>query len=216
MGTSTIDIISDTGKEAQIVLDWDDNIFYISNITSASSESASINSTENTIDTSSGVKVAVWNSDYKYATSDIIGNKGILYVSMQEHNKGNLPSDGTFWWKPVVDLSNLNAVTLEGRNYEEMSKDILGGNVISDYYKISETQSLILKYVNNINAKQLDGWSLQNIKDDYISVIAMVESNSNAFAIDYFTSEDMNSYQQGLVDEFSTEILADNINQFKE
>lgn len=208
----TIITVPNTGKEAQIILDWDDDQWYISNITSASASTDGA-SAETQIDTTSGVKVAVWNPDYKYASSDIIGEEGMLYVSMQDQNKGNSPEDGTFWWKPVVDLSAVNAITLEGRNYEEMSKDILGGNVISDYYKITETKALILKYINNVNAKQLEGWSLQNLKDDYVSVTELSENNSKEFAVEYFTSEDMDSYQQGLVDEFSATILPDNINQ---
>jgi len=212
MAESTLDIITSSGKEAQLILDWDDNSFYISNLTSTSTASDGP-TTETQVDTTSGVKVAVWNPDYKYTTSDIIAEEGMLYVSMQEQNKGNSPTKGTFWWKPVVDLSAVNAITLEGRNYEEMSKDILGGNVISDYYKVSETKALILKYNNNVNAKQLEGWSLQNLKDDYVSITELSEANSKDFAVEYFTSEDMNSYQQGLVDEFTATILPDDINQ---
>ena len=208
----TVITVPNVGKEAQIILDWDDNRFYISNITSA--DSSIIDAvTDAPVDTTSGIKVAVWNPDYKYIKDDIISDSGMLFVSMQDQNKGNKPTEGTFWWKPVVDLSAVNAITLEGRNYEELVKDVLGGNVISDYYKISETKALILKYVNNINAKQLDDWSLQNIKDDYNSLISEASTTANEYAVDYFTSEDMNSYQQGLVDEFDATILPDDINQ---
>jgi len=208
----TVITVPNTGKEAQIILDWDDDQWYISSIGKTPSKGDG-SDVDNQIDTTSGVKVAVWNPEYKYELSDIIGEEGMLYVSMQDQNKGNSPTSGTFWWKPVVDLSAVNAITLEGRNYEEITKDILGGNVISDYYKITETKALILKYVNNINAKQLGDWSIENIKADYNANIALSESASKAFAIEYFTSEDMDSYQQGLVDEFTATILPDDINQ---
>lgn len=207
----TVITVPNAGKEAQIILDWDDNQWYISSITSADS-SSSADSAE-VVDTTSGVKIAVWNPDYKYSANDIIGDGGMLYVSMQDQNKGNVPIDGTFWWQPVVDLTAVDAITLEGKNLAEITRDILGGNVISDYYKISETKALILKYVNNINAKQLEGWSLQNIKDDYVSVTDLAESNAKDYAIEYFTSEDNNSYQMDLIQEFSDAILPDDVNQ---
>jgi hypothetical protein len=210
--TTVFDIVSSIGQEARLILDWDDNSFYISNITS-NSNSNNKDTTVTQTDTTSGVKVAVWNSEYKYMSDDIIAKDGKLYVSVQNQNKGNLPTNGTFWWKPIVDLSGVDARTLEGRNYEEISRDILGGNTISDYYKITETKALILKYINNINAKQLENWSLQNIKDDYNSLITSSNVDTKDIVINYFTSEDMDSYQQSLVDEFSATILPDNINK---
>ncbi len=208
----TVITVPNTGKEAQIILDWDDDQWYVSSIKSANDPTSS-SPTEAAVDTTSGVKVAVWNSDYKYSANDIIGETGMLYVSMQDQNKGNDPTSGTFWWQPVVDLSNVDAITLEGKNLTEITRDILGGNVISDYYKISETKALILKYVNNINAKQLEGWSLQNIKDDYVSVTEYAESNAKEYAVEYFTSEDNSSYQKELVDLFDSVVYGYDINQ---
>lgn len=212
MAESTVITIPNTGKEAQIILDWDDNQWYISSITN-STDSSSSSSTNTVADTSSGVKVAVWINDYKYSKNDIIGKDGALYVSMQNQNKGNEPTDGTFWWQPVVDLTHVDAITLEGQNLAEITRTILGGNVISDYYKATETKALILNYVNNINAKQLGGWSLEDIKADYVSLSNLAKLQAKTDAIDYFTSEASDSYQMELVDLFNTTILPDDVNQ---
>ena len=211
--STTLNITTQTGKEAQIVLDWDDDVFYISSITSATDSSYVSPSASAVADSTSSVKVAVWNKEYKYSKNDIIADDGILYTSMQNQNKGNKPNDGTFWWQPVVDLSHVDAVTLEGKNLTEITRTILGGNVISDYYKATETKALILNYINNINAKQLGGWSLEDIKTDYSSSSDLAKLQAKTDAIDYFTSEASDSYQMELVDLFNNTILPDDVNQ---
>jgi len=205
-------VIPDMAQEAKIILDWDDGQWYISRIQS-SDGTVVMDSNTSTTDTTSGVKVAVWDSEYKYLVDDIVGYNGSMYVSKQNQNKGNVPTDGTFWWYPLVDLSNVNAATLEGKNLAEISKDILGGNLITDFYKKQETDNLILKYINNVNAKLLEDWSLQNIKDDYTRLINNAKIESEQIAIDYFVSDSLDSYQQSLIDRFNENIADDNINQ---
>jgi len=205
-------VIPDVAQEAKIILDWDDGQWYISSIQSSDGTDITDTSTSTT-DTTSGVKVAVWDSEYKYLVDDIVGYNGSMYVSKQNQNKGNIPTDGTFWWHPLVDLSNVNAVTLEGKNLAEISKDILGGSLITDFYKKQETDNLILKYINNVNAKLLEDWSLQNIKDDYTELINDSKIEAEQYAIDYFVSDSSDSYQQSLINRFNENIADDNINQ---
>jgi len=212
--TSLEIVLPDTNKEAKIILDWDDGQWYISSIQNADGSIVSSETdASSTVDSTSGVKVAVWDPQYKYNMDDIVGSDGSMYVSKQNQNKGNLPSDGTFWWYPLVDLSNVNAVTLEGKNLEEISREILGGSVITDFYKKQETNNIILKYVNNVNAKLLNDWSLQTIKDDYNALIDAAKDSAQLGAIEYFKSDTVDSYQQELIDNFNDNIAVEDINQ---
>jgi len=204
--------LPDLKTEAKIILDWDDGQWYISSIQGTDSAGNTLK-TSSAVDTTSGVKVAVWDKDYKYNEDDIVGYSGKLYVSKQNQNQTNKPNDGKFWWYPIVDLSNVDAVTLEGRNLKEIIRDVLGGNVITDYYKKSETDSIILTQINNVNAKKISGWTLDDIKDDYNTIISASKSAATTEAITYFTDEGIHSYQQSLVDEFNEAIADDNINQ---
>ena len=211
--TTTI-VVPDVNREAQIILDWDDGQWYVSSIQNVDSSIDPVGTDTTTVDTTSGVKVAEWNKDYKYNENDIVGSNGLLYVSQQNQNQGNDPVDGTFWWNPVVDLTNVDAVTLEGANLSEIIRQVLGGNVITDYYKKTEIDSINLTNLNNVNAKKLADWTLTQIQEDYISKIAASQSSSKTDAIEYFTNEDVNGYQQALIDEFSDLIADDNVNKF--
>lgn len=181
MATTTNPIILTT-KEAKIILDWDDGQWYVSDIdyTKDDSNGGSTVVTSTTA-TSGGVKVPEWDSSYKYNENDIVASDGILYVSKQNVNQGNAPVDGTFWWNPVVDLRNVDAITLEGRNFNEVVRAVLGGNLIGDYYKKTEVNNLVLTYFNNVNAKKLGNWTLDQIKDDYQSKIDNSLSDSESF-----------------------------------
>jgi len=199
--------------EAKIILDWDDGQWYISDIQSATGAGESIEQTTAATSDSAGVKLATWDTGYKYAENDIVAYEGSLYVSKQNVNQGNDPTIGTFWWGAVVDLSTVDAITLEGRNLQEIQRDVLGGNVITDYYKKSEVDNIILTYFNNVNAKKLGDRTLDEIKIDYEEKIAEAEQRAKDFGVDYLNSETSSSFQQSLVDEFTSSIAPDNVNQ---
>lgn len=211
---NTTIVLPEVKSEAQIILDWDDGQWYISSIKDSYGTSGLIQNNTTDTTTSSGVKVPEWNDTYKYSENDIVAYHGQLYTSHQNQNQNNSPEDGTFWWKPLVDLTQVDAITLEGKNLAEISRDILGGNVISDYYKKSEVDNRILIYVNNIDAKKLNGWNLQDIKDDYNAKINASSDNAENNAIFYFTDEDQDSYQNKvLIELFNENIAPDNINK---
>lgn len=201
-----------TTTEAKIILDWDDGQWYVSDI-DYNDDSGSSSSDTSSTTTSGGVKVPEWDSSYKYTTNDIIAYEGILYVSKQSQNQDNKPNNGTFWWNPVVDYDNVDALTLEGKNFTELVRAILGGNLISDYYKKTEVDNLILTYFNNVNAKKLDGWTLEDITDDYDTKITAYVSSSEQYVEEYLTDDGVNSFDQSLVDEFNASIASDNTNQ---
>lgn len=201
--------------EATIILDWDDGQWYISNIqsTTGSSESSeAVEQKQATTDTN-GVKLATWDAGYKYANKDIVAYDGSLYVSKQNVNQGNTPTDGTFWWGIVVDLSTVDAITLEGKNLQEISRDILAGNVITDFYKKTEVDNIILTYFNNVNAKKLDNKTLPEIIAEYEAKIAAAELRAKDFTTDYLNNDSSTSFQQMLVNEFTDGLAADNVNQ---
>ncbi len=193
--TTTI-VVPNANKEAKIILDWDDGQWYVSNIQDAASSIDTVIDGATASDSAGGVKVAVWDKDYKYTEFDIVGMEGMLYVSQQNQNQGNLPSDGTFWWYPVVDLTAVDAVTLEGANLSEIIRLVLGGNLITDYYKKSESDAIILNYINNVNAKKLQDWTLADIKNDYNSIIDAAKASAELGAIEYFTATTNDSYQK--------------------
>jgi len=209
--TTTI-VVPNVNREAKIILDWDDGQWYISNIQNA--DQAANASAAAVADASSGVKVAVWDEGYKYSSDDIVGLDGSLYVSQQNSNQGNDPTDGTFWWYPVVDLTNVDAVTLEGANLSEIVRLVLAGNTIGDYYKKSETDALLIKYANTVDAKKLGGLTLTEIQNNYKAFVNTAITSSANSSIEYFTDESNNSYQQSLIDIFSDAIAPDDINKF--
>jgi len=199
--------------EAKIILDWDDGQWYISDIQSGTGNSEAENAAAAASSDSGGVKLATWDSGYKYAESDIVAYDGSLYVSNQNVNQGNEPTSGNFWWSSVVDLSTVDAVTLEGRNLQEISRDILAGNVITDYYKKTETDNVILTYFNNVNAKKLGDRTLDEIEESFETKIAEAEQRAKDFSVDYVNDESSTSFQQSLVNEFNALIAPDDVNQ---
>lgn len=199
--------------EAKIILDWDDGQWYISDIQSTNNSNETVKNSSSTTTESAGVKLAGWDSGYKYESKDIVAYDGKLYVSKQNVNQGNIPNSGTFWWGAVVDLSAIDAITLSGRNLQEISRDILGGNLISDYYKKTEVDIIILTYFNNVNAKKLNDKTLAEIVDDYELKISEAEARAIDFVEDYLNNESSNSFQQMLVDEFNKSIASDNVNK---
>ncbi len=207
-------VIESADHSAKIVLDWDDGQWYISDITSTNAGGESSTKNNNTTPTANtGVKLAVWDKSYKYSEKDLVSFDGQIFVSHQNVNQGNGPLEGTFWWKKLVDLSTVNAITLEGKTLNEVMRVVLGGNTIADYYKKTETDNIILAYFNNVNAKTLGDWSLQNIKDAYISLVAASEISVKAYVVDYLDNEGIKSYQQSLVDLFNLAIASDDINK---
>lgn len=200
-----------TTNEAKIILDWDDGQWYVSDIDYTTDGSGTGSTNTATVD--SGVKVPEWDSSYKYNENDIVAFEGALYVSEQNQNQDNSPIDGTFWWKPIVDYQSVDALTLEGRNFDEVVRAVLGGNLISDYYKKAEIDNLILTYFNNVNAKKLNDWTLDDIKNDYTSKINSTVSNSEQYVEQYLSDDGNDSFDQSLVTEFNNYIVDDNINQ---
>lgn len=210
-------VLMNANNTAKIVLDWDDGQWYVSDIeyteTPNTNTGPSTPSTSTPTTSGNNVKVAVWDQTYKYAAKDMVNHDGILYISKQNQNQGNLPNAGKFWWNPVVDLTSIDAITLEGKNLNEIMRSVLGGNVITDYYKKSEVDNNILTYFNNVNAKKLNDWTLQNIKDDYNKLITASEKKSNDFTIDYLNNDKLTGFDQSLVDLFNSNIATDNINK---
>ena len=208
-------VIDAPNLEAKIILDWDDGQWYISDIQTADDVGGNTKNQQQSTNTneSGGVKLATWDSGYKYSEKDIVAYEGLLYVSRQNVNQGNNPSAGTFWWGPVVDLSTVDAITLEGRNLKEISRDILGGNSITDYYKKSEVDNTILTYFNNVNAKKLGNRTLEEIQEDYSKRITESEQRAKDFVVDYLNSESSTSFQQMLIDTFNSNIVDDDVNQ---
>lgn len=205
-----------TSKEAKIILDWDDDEWYIADIEYSIGNDIRDSDDDSSAPTEAstgGVKSPEWDESYKYVENDIVAWDGSFYYSRQNTNQGNDPSDGTFWWGAVVDLSNVDAITLEGQNLAEITRTILGGNSIADYYKKTETDNLILIYFNNVNAKKLGDLSLEEMQNDYISKIATVKTSSEQYVFDYINSESVDGFDQGLVDVFNVIIANDNINQ---
>jgi len=202
-----------TTNEAKIILDWDDGQWYVSDIDySTDSDGSSTSSTSSTV-TGGGVKIPEWDSNYKYNTNDIIAYKGILYVSNQTPNQENFPDEGTFWWKPLIDYNNIDALTLEGKNFTELARAILGGNLISDYYKKTEVDNQILIRFNNVDAKKLGGKTLDYIVNDYETKIEEISSISENYVYHYLNDDDNDSFDKAMVDEFNASIVNDDINQ---
>jgi hypothetical protein len=216
--TSTVEengsiVIDAPNLEAKIILDWDDGQWYISDIQAAGGLGGDVDQTVAATSDSGGVKLSTWDSGYKYSEKDIVAYDGSLYVSNQNVNQGNTPDNGTFWWGAVVDLSSVDAITLEGRNLQEISRDILGGNTITDYYKKSEVDNIILTYFNNVNAKKLGDRTLDEIRDDFDTKISEAEQRAKDYGVDYLNNEASSSFQQMLIDTFNESILPDDINQ---
>lgn len=214
MATTTESIVLVTpNSEAKIILDWNDGQWYISDIQSNGGTGTGTGGSTNTTTQNSGVKVPEWDQSYKYVQHDIVAYKGLLYVSGQNMNQDHIPNADRFWWQPIIDLTTVDAITLEGKNLNEIIRSVLGGNVIGDYYKKTEMDNIILTYFNTVNAKTLNDWSLQNIKDDYKALISASEAKSGTNMVDYLTNESSSGFDQSLVDVFNASIKPDNINQ---
>ncbi len=219
MATTTESIVVTT-REAKIILDWDDGHWYVADVSYTGEElppKGSDTSTGGVVTTGStggGVKVPEWDQTYKYTANDIVAYNGVLYVSKQAQNNGNIPSSGTFWWGLVVNLTGLDAITLEGKNLSEIMRAVLGGNVISDYYKKSEVDNIVLSYFNSVNAKKLEDWSLNDIKTDYTTKIAAAEQRAKDHAVSYLDNDSPTGFDQSLVTLFNTSIAPDGVNRF--
>jgi hypothetical protein len=214
MATTKDSIVLQT-NEAKIILDWDDEQWYVSDIeySTDDSDASASSSISTTSGGSGGVKVPEWDTSYKYSENDIVAHAGILYVSKQNQNQGNDPSTGTFWWNTVVNLTTVDAITLEGMNLNEIIRAVLGGNVITDYYKKSETDNIILTYFNNVNSKKLSDWTLSDIRDDYKTLIDAAKQSANTFTTEYLNDDSNGSFDQSMVAVFNEAIVDDNINQ---
>ena len=216
---STTEQVVLTTREAKIILDWDDGHWYVSDVTYPGEELAPTGSNTDTGGTitagtgTSGVKVPEWDQAYKYAANDIVAYNGVLYVSKQPQNTGNIPNSGTFWWGLVVNLTGLDAITLEGRNLAEVMKAVLGGNVISDYYKKSEVDNLVLSYFNNVNARKVEDWSLSAIQNDYGTKISAAEQRAKEYGVTYVNNDGPTGLDQTLVDLFNRTVVPDDTNQ---
>lgn len=214
---NTTDSIVLTTNEAKIILDWDDGHWYVTDVNYLRDGSTTDETTGSTIRTSattgSGVIVPEWDTSYKYKVHDIVASGGKLYVSNQGTNRGNIPNEGLFWWKPIVDLTELDAITLAGKNVEELSRSILGGNHITDYYKKPEIDNLIIHYFNNVNARRVGDWTLEQIKDDYTYRINAGNVNSEIYIDEYMNDQSEDGLDQSLVDIFNDHIKPDIINQ---
>lgn len=216
--TSTVEengtiVIDAPNLEAKIILDWDDGQWYISDIQAAGGLGGDAQQQQQATNDSGGVKLSTWDSGYKYSEKDIVAYDGALYVSNQNVNQGNQPDQGTFWWGAVVDLSAVDAITLEGRNLQEISRDILGGNTITDYYKKSEIDNIILTYFNNVNAKKFSDRTLPEIREEFDDKIAAAEQRAKDYGVEYINEESSSSFQQMLIDEFNDGIAPDDVNQ---
>lgn len=205
--------IPDTTDRAKIILDWDDGEWYISEIQYGDDAVSKSNTSTSSTTTSSGVKVPEWVETYKYLQNDMVAFNGKLYVSQQNNNLGNTPDQGTFWWHDLVDLTHVDAITLEGKNFDELVATIMDGHTITDFYTKTQTDDLILKYFNNVNAISLNDWTLSDIQNDYRTRIDEAYNQAKKDAIDYFTSTDNGSYQEELVNYFSENILPDDVNR---
>lgn len=218
MATTTEQVVLTT-KEAKIILDWDDGHWYVSDISYTGEELVPKGSQTTTGSTTAssntgGVKVPEWDQTYKYNPDDIVAYKGILFVSKQPQNSGNIPSSGTFWWGKVVDLTGLDAITLEGKNLTEIIRAVLGGNAIADYYKKTEVDNIILTYFNSVNAKKLEDWALNDIKNDYGTKISAAEQRAKEYGVAYLNNDTPTGFDQSLVNLFNSMVSPDNINQF--
>jgi len=200
-------------QEAKIILDWDDGQWYISDFNQGTKNVLqNLSSISNTSE-NSGLKLASWDSNYKYNLNDLVGFEGAIYRSDQNQNRDNLPGNGLFWWKPLIDVDQLDATTLMGKTVEMIMLDTLGGNEITDYYKKTDVENLILLSSNNIDAKKLNSWSLEDIKNAYTSLILNSSKETKQSVIEHFTSEHDSGYQQELITLFDSMIANDNINK---
>lgn len=206
-----------TSKKAKVILEWDDNKWYISDVEYIIGNDVKGGNPETPVvdsgNTSAGVKSPEWDTSYKYMVNDIVAWKGAFYYSKQNQNQSNDPSSGTFWWGTIVDLSQVDAITLEGKNLAEITRLILNGTDISDFYLKKEIDNIILAYFNNVNAKKLSDWTLAEIKADYVAKITAVTSAANQFTIDYLKDSTESGFDQSLVNIFNSYIVNDNINQ---
>jgi hypothetical protein len=205
-----------TTSEAKIILDWDNGIWYVSdnnykggNAVTQTPGTAVSTSTSST----GGVKVPEWDSGYKYNVNDIVAFTGVVYVSRQNQNQNNSPSSGNFWWNNIIDLSAVDAITLEGKNVDDIAKDILGGNVIGDYYKKKEVDGILVQTANEINAKKLNDWSLLDIQTEYKKLVNTAKTESITYTNDYLHDSGDNSFDMSLVAEFNKSILSDDVNK---
>jgi hypothetical protein len=216
MSDTTEIVVPNVDSKARIILDWDDGQWYISSISNGSDVSViSKNDGTNNVSNNSqmNVKLPLWTDSYKYKKDDMIAYKGNIYISQQNNNIGNDPLNNNFWWKPLVDLSNVDAKTLEGKNISEIASYTLGGHNIGEYYTKNEVENYVLVKINNVDAKKLNGNTFDDIKKDYELKIKNAKETSISESINYFKSEDIDSYQQQLITLFDQEILPDDINQ---
>lgn len=215
MDTTTSSMVVTT-KEAKIILDWDDGQWYVSDIDYGNHGGSTGSNTGAVIPSSAnngGVKVPVWDTSYKYLSTDIVAYNGMLYVSKQNQNQGNSPSSGTFWWNPLVDLTSVDAITLEGKNLNEVMLAVLGGSSIDDFYKKKDVDNIVISYFNSVNAKKLNDWTFDDIKTNYTNAISASEKRSKDYTVEYLNNDGLTGFDQSLVDYFNTIILNDNINK---
>jgi len=201
---------------AQIILDWDDGEWYVSDIIYTGEETDpelniinSISSKQQQTGTKQ-VKLAEWTEDYSYGKNDIVSYKGKLYRADQDNNKGFEPDKDNFWWKKLYDLDNIDALYLEGKSFEDIKKEVLSGYNISDFALLKEVKDLILAYINQVDAIMLNGKKLSEIYEEINSRISTAKSEAINESTDYFLNE---KYQTELIDFFNENILPDNINK---
>lgn len=205
-----------TTNEARIILDWDDGKWYVSDwayntdiVAKAQSTTTVTTAATNT----GGVKVPEWDNSYKYNQNDIVAYKGIMYVSRQNQNQSNTPNDGIFWWNNIINLTAVDAITLEGKNISEIMKDILGGNKISDYYKKTEVENLLTDVTQSVNARRLENLTLSDIRKEYNTLSTSAKNDAINFMVNYLNSDLAEGFDQLLTDEFNKFIAQDNINK---
>jgi len=206
-----------SSNEAKIILNWDDGTFYLADndyhtdiiVKGQTTATATTAKNQNT----GGVKVPEWDQSYKYNVNDIVAFSGIMYVSKQNQNQNNAPNNGTFWWNNVFNLSSVDAITIEGKNLKDIFQDILGGNKITDYYKKSEVENILLDATNSINAKRLENLTLSDIRKEYTALTEVAKIAASAHTSEYLHSSDDGSFDKEMAAEFDKIIVADSINQ---
>ena len=211
---------SSTNFAAQFTVDWADGEFYISDVKAyevlGNATATNISPTTYTTSTStgsSGVKVPIWTDAYKYTVNDIVAYNGKLYVSQQNNNINNLPDTGTFWWKNAVDLTFVDAYTINGKTLDDVKKFILGNTDLSNVYTKSEVNNMLTTYISSVDAAYLNGWNLTKIQNDYATKISVAQTMAQNFATELVTGESSSSFQQTLVTLFETTIAPENINR---
>jgi hypothetical protein len=213
---ATSNAITLNTNEARIILDWAENNWYVSSVdyhTDITVKAQNTTSTAKTTNSTGGVKTPEWDGTYKYNSGDIVAYKGIMYVSKQNQNQDNAPDSGNFWWNNIINLSAVDAITLEGKNIKEIIKEVLGGNLITDYYKKLEVENLLVDASNSVNAKRLDNLSLEDLRKEYNTLSDKAKAAAIAFTLDYLNSDLAEGFDQMLANTFNANVLPDTINK---